>query len=555
MTKNHDQHLLSTFARTGSPEAFRELVDRHLDLVYTAARRQVHDPHDAEDITQAVFIVLARKAHSIPHARQLPAWLLKTTHFAAINARKIANRRRQYEQEAFAMLPTTAAPPDPEWDQLSPHLDAALAKLSAADRTVIIAHCIQEQSISELAATLHLPEPTARKRVQRALQRLRTLLQPQTTSTPATLLALPTMLVAHAITPAPASLASAVATTTLATLHGTGASSGALLIAKGVLQMMFLTSAKLTLAIALSTAILVTATATTLHYAQAQTTSPAAPPPLIPSTTTTLPSPSTPKAATIPSPSKTLAQELYELDTLREGENSDFEAVDRLAQDMLVRWKKPEEQGDIYYTWLRVYSQSDVRHHIEDVLRLMPKALELQKAPEKRAILYMDWGSALTLQTPPKERDDPTVRARVVKPFLIGLTELAKQNLPEVAPERPQVTKGGQVFRGMSKTEAEAIRKEHDAQMAAWENAKSHENLISHRHYLVELAVAVYVDWTYTPKGPELEELRKVATENLSQKSEVDRIMTAAAEAVQKRLATEKVWRERSQNENNENQP
>lgn len=245
--------------------------------------------------------------------------------------------------------------------------------------------------------------------------------------------------------------------------------------------------------------------------------------------------------------SKTLVEELNELDTMRAGGDTDFAAVDRKAQDMLQRWRADAEQGDIYFTWARVYAQSDILTHEAEVERLATKALELQKDPAKRAILYMDWGGALTLKTPPKQRDDPAVRAQVTKPFLMGLGEMVVLDLPEVAPERPPMTKGMVTADGMSDAEAAAVRAEQEGQRVALETVRLQETLIRHRNSLVSLTVSVYVDWAYAPRGPEIEELRKVATESLKNKAEVERVMTAAANAVVKRAATEKVWRERSQ--------
>src|SRR5579862_200072 len=100
MMSMDDTALLQEYARTGAEAAFTALVERHLGLVYSAARRQVRDPQYAEDVTQAVFIVLARKAGPAARHPALSGWLLQTTRYAANAHIRNAARRAKREQEA-----------------------------------------------------------------------------------------------------------------------------------------------------------------------------------------------------------------------------------------------------------------------------------------------------------------------------------------------------------------------------------------------------------------------------------------------------------------------
>src|SRR5687767_7325855 len=118
-----DAQALRDYTATASDEAFAAIVRTHIDLVYSAALRQSHNSHLADDITQAVFIILAKKARVIADPACLAGWLLRTTRYVAFNAIKMESRRRRIESKAAAMTPETAAREDASpLDDLLPHL-------------------------------------------------------------------------------------------------------------------------------------------------------------------------------------------------------------------------------------------------------------------------------------------------------------------------------------------------------------------------------------------------------------------------------------------------
>ncbi len=169
---NDDMTLVREFVTSQSEMAFATLVERHIGLVHSAALRQAGDIHLAEEITQAVFIVLARKAASLGTNTILSAWLYRTTHYAAADALKARRRREAREQEAY--IQSTLNQPDTDvWAQLAPLLDDALAELGEADRTALVLRFFENKTAREIAVALRTKEAAAQKRVARALEKLR----------------------------------------------------------------------------------------------------------------------------------------------------------------------------------------------------------------------------------------------------------------------------------------------------------------------------------------------------------------------------------------------
>ncbi len=173
MSDLSDTELLEQFARNKSEAAFAELVERHIGLVYSTAFRKTGNPQQSEDITQAVFITLARKANSLGPKTVLPGWLHHTARFTAANLRQAELRRIRREQEAFMQSTMDETAPDALWRELSPLLDDAVAALGASERDAIVLRFFQNRSLAEVGATLGASEDATRMRVNRALEKMR----------------------------------------------------------------------------------------------------------------------------------------------------------------------------------------------------------------------------------------------------------------------------------------------------------------------------------------------------------------------------------------------
>src|SRR6185295_18192098 len=118
-----DWQLLLEWIERGSDEAFRTLVERHLNLVYSVARRSVPTSSQAEEVTQTVFVILARKAASLPRRTVLAGWLYRTTRFAAMEMMRAENRQQSRREELSNM---ETFDPDSLWEQVKPVLEEAL---------------------------------------------------------------------------------------------------------------------------------------------------------------------------------------------------------------------------------------------------------------------------------------------------------------------------------------------------------------------------------------------------------------------------------------------
>ncbi|HUZ06247.1 MAG TPA: sigma-70 family RNA polymerase sigma factor, partial [Candidatus Paceibacterota bacterium] len=241
-----DMELVREFAARRSDAAFETLVLRHLNLVYSVAQRQVRDPHLAQEVAQAVFLILARKAGSFGPKTIVSGWLYRTTQYASADALKTQRRRQHREQEAYMESILNRGGDDPSqptddeaWAQIAPLLDAAMLRLGEKDRNAIVLRFFEKKNLREVGAALGTSEDSARVRINRALEKLRKFFTKRGVMLSATVIA--TAVSANSVQAAPVELA---ATISAAAVKSSAVAASTLTLVKGALKLMAWTKMK-----------------------------------------------------------------------------------------------------------------------------------------------------------------------------------------------------------------------------------------------------------------------------------------------------------------------
>lgn len=241
------EQCLADYVQTGSETAFRELVERYVNLVHSAALRLVNgDSHLAEDVTQGVFADLARMAGRLSPNVMLGGWLHRHTCFVAHNTMR-RERRRQFRERSAVEMNSIEDHSQANLALIAPVLDEAINQLGAEDRAAILLRFFEQKDFRDVGGALGSNEEAARKRVNRALDKLRSLLTRR--GVVLSTAALTATLGSQVVAAAPAGLALSISTAALAT---TAASAGTALT---LLQLMSMVKLKIGIAAAVIAAV------------------------------------------------------------------------------------------------------------------------------------------------------------------------------------------------------------------------------------------------------------------------------------------------------------
>jgi RNA polymerase sigma factor (sigma-70 family) len=248
MQELDDIALLQEYVNHASEEAFAALVTRHVNKVYSVALRHTRNPSQAEEITQAVFVILAKKSRQMKKGVVVSGWLYETARLTTVTYIRSEIRRTRREQEAHMQSELDRTESD-AWTEIAPVLDAAMAGLNEADRHAVVLRFFDGKSMREVGTALGANEDAAKKRVGRALEKMRLFFAKRGVVVPAAVLE--TVISAHSVEAAPVGLAKSTAA--LALSKGAVTSISTLTTIKGALKVMAWTKAKTAIIVGVAT--------------------------------------------------------------------------------------------------------------------------------------------------------------------------------------------------------------------------------------------------------------------------------------------------------------
>jgi RNA polymerase sigma factor (sigma-70 family) len=239
MQEVRDTELLRQYVRENSEEAFAALVTRHVNMVYSVALRKTGNSAAAEEITQAVFVILTKKADQLSRHAALSGWLYQVARLTAANFLRTEIRRARREQEAY-MQSLSNQTESEIWLQIMPLLEDAMGRLGEKDRNALALRFFEGKSFQEIGDAFGASENAAKKRVAYALEKLRKYFSKRGVSSTTAIIV--GTISANSVQAAPVTLAKSV--TAVAIAKGAAASTSTLTLIKGALKIMAWTKAQ-----------------------------------------------------------------------------------------------------------------------------------------------------------------------------------------------------------------------------------------------------------------------------------------------------------------------
>jgi uncharacterized protein (TIGR03435 family) len=261
MQNPDDNALLREYVESGSEEAFATLVSRHVNKVYSVALRHTGNPAQAEEITQAVFVIFAKKSPGLRKGVILSGWLYHTARLTSVTFIRSEIRRARRQQEA-CMQNVANEPSTDAWPQIAPLLDAAMADLNEKDRHAVVLRFFDQKSMKEVGDAMDATEEASKKRVSRALEKLRKYFSKRGVDSTTAIIA--GAISTHSVETAPVGLAKTAVTAALAK-GSAAAGASTLTLINGALKVMAWTKAKTAIVITIGI-LLATGTSTVVVH-------------------------------------------------------------------------------------------------------------------------------------------------------------------------------------------------------------------------------------------------------------------------------------------------
>ena len=226
-----NSELLRQYADQDSDAAFAELQARYANLVFSVALRRTGSPQAAQEISQVVFVIVAKKARELSETIHLSGWLYHATRLTALNFRREDIRRARREQEAY-MQSLNQETEAEVWPKIAPLLEDAMARLSPKDRDVIVLRYFEGKSYEEIAHAAGATEATVRQRSHHALGKLRRYFAKRGVASSASVVG--SAIASFSVQAAPPELLQSLAVATLT--KGAGLSASTLALVKATLK-------------------------------------------------------------------------------------------------------------------------------------------------------------------------------------------------------------------------------------------------------------------------------------------------------------------------------